>query len=264
MRPQIRYPLWICCHLLSLALIIATATGWQQLGFTWLETVGAVSGLYAAWLSVLNSHWNWPVGIVNSGAFFILFLRAHLFASTGLQVLFICQEVWGWYLWLKLGPKLLALRDVRPITWFVDWKGWQQSTAQFRRFNNFVLIAVLTLVATIALQPILRFDASGTTFWDALATTTAVTATFLFMWKKLENWWYWILSDLIYVPLLWSQGLHATAGLNAILAINAVIGFANWRAIARAQTVTIYYGDQVVGRVGGFVGTGEVLTGEGD
>lgn len=224
---RLNLAIWGLCHLITIAIVIATIRG----TFTWLETIGAVAGLYAAWLSTLNRWENWIVGMVNSVAFFILFAQAKLFASTGLQVLFITQEVYGCYLWLNLGPRFLDFIDLRPVTWLAIRDG----RLHWPGYRLFVYLTLATFCGAILLVPILHFDAPGVTVWDALATTAAITATFLFMWKKVENWLYWLVSDIVYVPLLWSQGLHATAGLNAIIAVNAVYGFYVWARLVMSD-----------------------------
>jgi nicotinamide mononucleotide transporter len=38
-------------------------------------------------------------------------------------------------------------------------------------------------------------------FWDALTTVLSIVAQYMLNKKFLENWYCWILADIIYIPL---------------------------------------------------------------
>ena len=70
---------------------------------SWAELLGFVTGAACVYLTVRAHVANFPVGIVNSALFLVLFLSARLWADGALQVVFIVLGVIGWWQWLRGG-----------------------------------------------------------------------------------------------------------------------------------------------------------------
>jgi len=64
---------------------------------------------------------------------------------------------------------------------------------------------------------------------DALTTWSAIWATFLVARKVLENWWYWLLIDIVSVCIYWLRDLELTAMLFVIYVIMIPFGLVSWR-----------------------------------
>jgi len=72
--------------------------------------------------------------------------------------------------------------------------------------------------------------------WDGWVTYMDVLTTGIFfvgMWlmakKRLENWIYWIVGDLISIPLYYYKGLTFTSFQYILFTIIAVYGFLAWK-----------------------------------
>lgn len=65
---------------------------------------------------------------------------------------------------------------------------------------------------------------------DAITTALSLTAQVLLCRKRLENWWFWIAADLIYIPMYVARGLSLTALLYVVFLVLCVIGLRTWRA----------------------------------
>lgn len=64
---------------------------------------------------------------------------------------------------------------------------------------------------------------------DSLVMVLSVVATILLARKKLENWYLWILVDVICVFLFFIKGIYFLAGLYFIFLFIATYGLLNWR-----------------------------------
>ncbi len=200
---------------LSLALVVGALLHRLPLDIT--EVLGFVTGAWGVWLTVKRNIWNWPIGILNNGFFLILFVRAHLFADSSLQVVYLVLEVLGWYWWLRGGSGRTELPIART--------GPRAALA----------LAAILVVATGGMTVGLARVDDAAPFWDALTTVLSLIAQYMLTRKLLENWTVWIAADIVYVGLYAVKGLPLTAILYALFLAMCVAGLLQWRAALRAQ-----------------------------
>ena len=199
----------------SVAMVVLSALKFWPLGM--VEVLGFVTGGVCVWLTVRENVWNWPIGLANNIVFFVLFLEARIYADMSLQVIYFGLGVWGWLEWLYGGENRTALRISR-----ARWVEW-------------VVLAAFVPLATLALREWLVVVKDAAPFADALTTVLSLAAQYLLCLKRIENWWFWIAADIVYIPMYFHRSLPLTAVLYAILLIMCVVGMREWRATLRAQ-----------------------------
>ncbi len=190
---------------------------------SWAEVMGDATGLLSVWWAAKEHVWNWPVGLVNSAMFLVLFTDARLFANATLQIAFILLGIYGWWSWLR--------RD----------EGTDQLEVPIRRTNRAEWIGIIVAVVTaqIAVTTLLSLWAdSPAPFWDSLVLVLSLAATFGQARKLIESWWIWIAVDMISVPLYLSQGLYPTAALYVVFGVLCVLGLRTWSAAIGDETTT--------------------------
>lgn len=194
--------------LLSLILLVGCYSGMWPISKA--ESWGFVTGAWCVWLVVRENIWNWPIGLANNVAFVILFWQARLFADMGLQFVYIALGIWGWWHWLHGGKNKQALHVSRATN-----KEWY-------------VIALALTAGTFALRWLLIQVNGSAPFLDAFTTMLCLSAQYLLCRKRLENWYLWIIADLIYVPLYASRQLPLTAVLYGLFIILCVMGWKHW------------------------------------
>jgi nicotinamide mononucleotide transporter len=182
-----------------------------------LEAVSFATGAMAVWLTVKENIWNFPIGIINTAAYSVVFFQARLYGDASLNVLYCGLGVMGWYLWLHGGERRSAL---------------QVSRAGSSELGQ---VAAVVAVSTLLLWKTLHFVGGSASFWDAATTSLSLGAQWLLNRKRIENWHIWIVADAIYVPLYVSRGLNLTAVLYAVFLVMAVIGLIRWQAVHEEQ-----------------------------
>ena len=70
---------------------------------------------------------------------------------------------------------------------------------------------------------------SDVVFLDSITTALSLTAMLLLARRKLENWIFWIIADIIYIPLFIYKGLYITSVQYFIFLILAVSGYFEWK-----------------------------------
>ncbi len=186
---------------------------------TWVEAAAFVSGAVTVWLTVRQSAWNFPIGLVNEVTFFVVCARERLYADAGLQVVWLVLTGIGWYLWLFGGPNRTPLR----VTF-----------APARRRIN---VTAATAVMWAGLYLILRRVGDSAPVLDAFCTAVSLSAQWLLDRKHIENWAVWLGVDLIYVPLYLSRSLTLSAVLYAAFVAMCVVGWRDWRRSMDAAAV---------------------------
>ena len=197
-------------------IVAASVFKWWSISVT--EAWGFATGGACVWLVVREHLWNWPIGLANNVVFFVLFFQSRLYADMGLQVIYFALGVYGWRLWLNGGRTF----DRLPVT---------RTTR-----TEWIILACAVPLGTWALREILIRVSGAAPFWDSLTTVLSLAAQYLLCRKRVENWFLWIIADVIYVPLYLSRDLPLTALLYAVFLTMCLIGLREWRRSLRGQT----------------------------
>ena len=181
-------------------------------GSSCLEVSAVAFGIAGVWLSVRQSVWNWPVGLVNVSLYFVLFQRSGLYSDQGLQVVYFVLAVYGWYEWLYGGKNKTPLRVSS-----VPRRQWP------------VLLVVGTVLWAAMGFVTSRLPGAAVPYLDAALVSTSLLAQWMLTRKLIETWILWIAADLVYVGLFLSRGLYLTAVNYAVYLGLAVLGYHAWK-----------------------------------
>ena len=179
------------------------------------EVTGTVLGLIYIVFSIRQNILTWPIGLLSSVFYNIIFFSSQLYAAMGLQVYYAFISIYGWYYWKK-GQKE---EDSNQIS-FVRRTGK----------NLWIKILVAEIVLFVSLYFILKnLTDSDVPVLDALTTSTSIIATWMLARKLLENWIIWIFTDFVCVFLYLQKGLWPTTFLFTVYTIMAFTGYFEWK-----------------------------------
>jgi nicotinamide mononucleotide transporter len=195
--------------LASIVLLACSAFKWLPIDLT--EAFGFVTGAVCVWLVTKENLWNWPIGIANNLFFAVLFWKTRLYADFGLQWVYLVLGIYGWWEWLYGGKNRTALTITKASMF--DW----------------IAIAIFIPAGTWGMRAVLLASNDAAPFLDAFTTILSLAAQYLLCRKRLENWFIWILADLIYVPLYLHRDLPLTALLYAAFIALCLLGLKRWR-----------------------------------
>ncbi|PUE37557.1 hypothetical protein B9Z46_02290 [Limnohabitans sp. Hippo4] len=184
-----------------------------------VELAGFVLSLAMVYCNIKEIHWGWPLAILSSVLYGLVFWNSQLYGEASLQVMFILTALWGWHQWRK------GTQSVNPDVQTV-------SPLKISQLNSIELkqAAAVTLLAWPVMAYFLnRYTDSDVAIWDALVTTLSLLGQYLLAKKKIENWWVWLVVNIITVGLMLVKSLWLTALLYVLFAILSYIGLKAWR-----------------------------------
>ncbi|MCB0618617.1 MAG: nicotinamide mononucleotide transporter [Saprospiraceae bacterium] len=181
-------------------------TGWPE----WVAIGGAI--LYLV-LAARESPWCWFWGIISCAFWaYVAYAEYALFVDALLQVFYVLISFWGLYAWLYGGQA----HDALPI-----------GVLPLRSHVGIILAGLLlTLVVGYFFD---QYTPAAATYPDAFTTVFSVIATFMVIYKKLENWLYWLVIDTVYLFLYGSRGGYLFVLLFVVYLVLAVVGYLRWR-----------------------------------
>jgi nicotinamide mononucleotide transporter len=197
-----------------LASLVAPAFTLWASPISWLEIVAFVLSIAMVLCNFRVNPLAWPLAIVASALYGLLFASSRLYGEASLQLLFIVVAFWGWWQWLRGHGA-----DGTPLRVHV--------LAPRAR----MAIGALTLAAWPLLGWLLdRHTDSDVPYLDALPTVGSIAGQFLLGRKLVENWPVWLLVNLVSIGLFAMKALWLTVLLYALFAALSVVGWRVWQS----------------------------------
>lgn len=184
-----------------------------------IEWSAMALGLVNIALLIFRNVWNFSFGIVSVILAGFVMWERKLYGESSLQAFFVLAQIWGWWLWLRIGGE-----DKVPVRW-LDWPS---------RGVWLVGIAAVGLNLGWVLD---RFTDAAVPYADAGITGASIAAQILLAFRRIENWLIWIVVDVASVILFIDRGLYALAGLYGGMLVMCLFGLKEWIAAARNEPV---------------------------
>ena len=194
---------------------------WLSAGSLW-ESAAVLSALAYLVLAARESNWCWYFAFASTAIYSVLFREVSLLMESALNVYYMAMAVYGWHQWRRGGG---------------DHQGIRIHTLGMRG-HGLVIAAILALTAVSGFL-LSRYSTAAWPYVDSFTTWASVIATYMVARKILENWLYWIVIDLVSIPLYLSRGLELTALLFVAYVMIAIVGFFRWQKHYHLQAVQV-------------------------
>ena len=188
---------------------------------TWLELIAFVLSIAMVLANLRVNPIGWPLAIVSSLLYALLFVDSKLYGEASLQIYFVLMSFWGWWQWLRGTAGDGSALTVHTLAPRGRW---------------------LALLATLAAWPLLalflmRVTDSDVPWLDALPTVGSVCGQLLLGRKLVENWPTWLAVNIFSVGLFVYKGLWLTVILYALFATLSLWGWRVWQRRARGAAM---------------------------
>ncbi|MDR0981660.1 MAG: nicotinamide riboside transporter PnuC [Culturomica sp.] len=180
-----------------------------------LEILGTLVGLIYIRLEYRASIYLWITSIIMPTINMFVYYNAGLYADFGINIYYLIAAVYGWLMW-KYGNKTANTSSKElPIT-------------RMPLKYYLPLAAVLTATTLFIAWILIRFTDSNVPWLDSFTTALCIVAMWMLARKYVEQWWVWLLVDLITVGLYIYKELYFISGLYAVYSIIAIFGYRKW------------------------------------
>ena len=189
-----------------------------------LEIIAVVFGFLSVWFSKLNKIWVFPSGMISTSIFVYLLLKWGLLGDMMINGYYFIMSVYGWYVWTRK----INDNQYTPI-----------SKINLREKKISITIFFATLLFVFVIYK--TFDKWSD--WVAYADTITTAIFFVGMWlmakRKIENWIFWIIGDIISVPLYLYKGFTFTSFQYLGFTFIAIFGYLAWKKNLNKQIQSV-------------------------
>jgi nicotinamide mononucleotide transporter len=193
----------------------------QILHTSLIEWLAVGFGVSEVLLAKKNNIWLYPTGIISILLSMFLLLNVKLYAETLLSIYYLVMSVYGWVIWKK------RKQDGENQ---VSWSS-----------NRELTIAILiSVIGFGVLYLVLRhYTDSDVPLFDAFVSSTAWAGMWLLAKRKIENWIFLNISNIVAIPLLFHKKLPLMACLTTFLFTVAIFGFLDWKKIINKSKIKL-------------------------
>ena len=179
-----------------------------------LEIVAVIFGLLSVWFSKQNKILVYPTGLISTSIFVYLLLKWGLLGDMMINAYYFIMSLYGWYIWTRK----------------VDAEHYTPITRVTKKENiTSVIIFISTIIFVFTVYQVFDKWNSWTAYVDTITTAIFFVGMWLMAKRKVENWIYWIVGDLISIPLYFYKGFTFTSFQYLIFTILAFYGYNAWK-----------------------------------
>jgi len=189
-----------------------------------LEITGVVFGLLSVWLAKKNHIGVFPTGMISTSIFVYLLLKWGLVGDMLINAYYFGMSVYGWVIWTRVNDQ----EQVTPI-----------SRINQQEWRYLLLLFVGSLGFVYGVYQWFGLWNSSTAMIDTLTTAIFFSGMWLMARRKIENWIFWIVGDIISVPLYLIKGFSFTSLQYLIFTFIAIYGYLEWKKILDNHPATV-------------------------
>ena len=182
--------------------------------FIYLEVIAVIFGFLSVWYSKQENILVYPTGIISTLIFVYLLWQWDLLGDMMINAYYLSMSIYGWYVWTRK----------------VDATHFTPVTKMTRKEHIWsVLIFIATLLFVFGVYDYFEKWNNWTAYIDTITTAIFFVGMWLMARKKIENWIFWIIGDIISVPLYFYKGLTLTSFQYLLFTIIAIFGYFAWK-----------------------------------
>ena len=178
-----------------------------------LEILAVLFGIFSVIYAKKENILVFPSGIISTVLYVYICYQFTLYGDVIINIYYTLMSLYGWYLWrYKVGDQPLNITKSNMFDCF-------------KAIGIFTSTTVFVIVVYLYFE---RFDRM-TDYFDTFTTGIFFAAMWLMANKKIEHWLFWVVGNLISVPLYFVKGLGFSSLQFLVFLILAIQGYIQWK-----------------------------------
>ena len=182
----------------------------------WLELVGVFFGLCSVWYAKKDNILVFPTGLISTSIYAYLLWQWSLLGDSMINVYYFIMSIYGWYYWTRKKDDV----DEFPISLMTK-----------KEKAMAAILFIITVVFVVLVYLYFNKFTSWYSYLDTILTGLFFVGMWLMAKRKIENWIFWIVGDLLSIPLYLAKGYTFTSLQYIVFTIIAVYGYLEWKKI---------------------------------
>jgi len=181
-----------------------------------LEFIAVIFGFLSVWFAKENNVLVYPAGILSTAIFVYLLTISELYGDATINGYYFLMSFYGWYFWTQKKSGQIINQVGR--------------TSLNEKIGS-IFLFVFGIIAIFLIYNYFNKWSTVSAYIDTLTTGIFFVAMWLMSRRKIEHWTFWIVGDVLSVPLYIYKGLFLTAIQYFVFTIIAIIGYREWKKI---------------------------------
>lgn len=193
------------------------------------ESVAVFFGLLSVYFSIRQNIWVYPTGIISTVLFIYIMFVFGLLGDMLINVYYTAMSIYGWILWAKHSEDHIHVEVKK-----ASRKDWQIGTLLF--VGSLIFVGMVYYY-----KPFIdnRFSMENVklglyhldwaNYTDIVTTSLFLVGMYFMAKRNIENWIFWIVADIICVPMMFEKGLALTGLQYFVFTAMAIIGYLEWK-----------------------------------
>ena len=155
------------------------------------------------------------IGFIQNFTYIYLSYTNRFYGEVLEQLFYIVTMIWGIFVWKNNIDEETNNVKGKKFT----WKQW-------------LAAGVISIIGTIGMGYFLTSIGSAQPYTDAATNVFAVIAQLLMVWRFREQWFWWLIIDLLCIKMWFVAGNWSMVAMYIAWTINCIYGWRNWTKLA--------------------------------
>ena len=198
-----------------------------------LEIFGTIVGLIYLWLEYRASIYLWIAGIVMPAIYIFVYYKAGLYADFGINIYYLIAAIYGWFFWMWGHRKKKGQLTTADASTGDTPKDLPIVHTPGKCYLPLFLVFVVSFLGIAWI--LIAYTDSNVPWLDSFTTALSIVGMWMLARKYVEQWFAWILVDIVCCGLYIYKDLYLTSALYGLYSIIAIFGYFKWKKLMSVQ-----------------------------